>query len=118
MASALFGLTVFDQKGYREPCSFTVKGVTLAEGTVYRVTVSGAASDCLTATGTLDLSQVVVVPATDAELTVPTYVIAQADGGFTGDKPAVSGFPAKYKIIRTATEVRLTSQGGTVMMLK
>ncbi|OQB37802.1 MAG: hypothetical protein BWY06_02235 [Candidatus Latescibacteria bacterium ADurb.Bin168] len=110
--------TVLSPAGDEAVGALALDGVTLAAGTVYRVTVSGAASDCLTATGTMDLSQVLVVPATDAELTVPTYVIAQAGGGFTGDKPALNGFPSKYKIIRTATEVRLTSQGGAVMMIK
>jgi len=110
--------TVLSPAGDEAIGTLALDGVTLSEGTTYRVTVSGATSDCLTSTGTMDFSQVLIVPATDAELTESTYVIAQAAGGFAGDKPAISGFPSKYKIIRTATEMRLTSQGGSVMLLK
>lgn len=110
--------TVLSPAGDEAIGTLALDGVTLSEGTTYRVTVSGATSDCLTSTGTMDFSQVLIVPATDAELTESTYVIAQAAGGFAGDKPAISGFPSKYKIVRTATEMRLTSQGGSVMLLK
>jgi len=110
--------TVLSPAGDEAIGTLVLDGVTLSEGTTYRVTVSGATSDCLTSTGTMDLSQVLIVSATDAELTESTYVIAQAVGGFAGDKPAISGFPSKYKIVRAATEMRLTSQGGAVMLLK
>jgi hypothetical protein len=110
--------TVLSPAGDEAIGTLALDGVALSEGTTYRVTVSGATSDCLTSTGTMDLSQVLIVSATDAELTESTYVIAQAVGGFAGDKPAISGFPSKYKIVRAATEMRLTSQGGSVMLLK
>ncbi|HOM58601.1 MAG TPA: autotransporter-associated beta strand repeat-containing protein, partial [Kiritimatiellia bacterium] len=110
--------TILSPAGDTRVGTLALDGVTLSAGSSYRVTVSGTTSDCLTTTGTMDLSQVLIVPAADAELTVPTYVIARADGGFTGDKPTVSGFSSKYKIIRTATEIRLTSQGGAVMVIQ
>jgi hypothetical protein len=75
-------------------------------------------SDLLVSSGALDLTGLTIVPATDAEPTARTYVIAYAAGGIVGEKPAVSGFPSKYKVIRSGTELLLTSQGGTVMLLK
>jgi hypothetical protein len=61
---------------------------------------------------------VTVVLATDAELTATAYIIAHADGGFTGDKPTLSGFPSKYKIIRCGADLVLTSAGGTVILFR
>ena len=110
--------TVISPAGDAEVGTLAVEGVSFATGVTYRVTVSGVQCDRLTSSGTLDLSGVTVVPATGAELTATEYVIARADGGFTGTKPVVSGFPAKYKVIRYGTDVLLTSQGGTLMLLQ
>jgi hypothetical protein len=44
-------------------------------------------------------------------------VILRASGGFTGAKPALSGFDGKWKLIRFGNELVLTSQKGLVLML-
>jgi hypothetical protein len=98
--------------------SLTLEGVTLAAGITYRVTVDGTASDSLLSSGALDLSGVTLVPATGAELTASTYVIAHAEGGFIGAKPALSGFPSKYVIQRQDKDLLLTSQYGTLILLR
>ncbi len=95
-----------------------LEGVTLASGVTYRLTVIGAECDCLASSGTLDLSGVTVVPATGNELTSPNYVIAHADGGFVGTKPAVSGFPSKYKVIHSGADLLLSTFGGSMILLR
>jgi len=92
--------------------------VSFESGVIYRLTVSGTASDCLTSCGYLDFSGFTVVPSTDADYTSSTYVIAHADGGIIGTKPAFSGFPSKYKIIRKGANLLLTSQGGTMITVR
>ena len=98
--------------------ALTLEGVTLSAGITYRLTVEGATSDSLLSSGALDLSGVTLVPATAAELTEPTYIIAHADGGFVGAKPAVSGFPSKYIISRQGNDLLLTSQYGTMLLFR
>jgi autotransporter-associated beta strand protein len=98
--------------------TLALENVAFTAGVTYRVTVDGALCDRLTSSGELDLSGVTVVPATDAPVTLSTYVIAHAAGGFSSGKPAVSGFPSKYKVLRKGLDLLLTSQGGSVMILK
>jgi hypothetical protein len=90
-----------------------LRGNTFASGATYRVTVSGGLSDRILAGG--DLSGLTVVPATDAEITGKTYVIAT---GAITQKPALSGFPDKFKLIQQGDDLLLTSVGGTVLLLK
>jgi len=115
---ALASGTVISPAGDEAVGTQALEGVSFAAGVVYRLTVSGTASDCLTSSGTLDLSGMTIVPATDAELTASTYLIAHADGGFAGAKPAASGFPSKYNVIRKGADLVLTSEGGTVLFLR
>ncbi len=110
--------TILSPAGDAAVGSLTLEGVTLAAGITYRVTVDGATSDSLLSSGALDLSGVTLVPATGAELTASTYVIAHAEGGFIGAKPALSGFPSKYVIQRQDKDLLLTSQYGTLIMLR
>jgi autotransporter-associated beta strand protein len=110
--------TVISPAGDAAVGSLTLEGVTLAAGITYRVTVDGATSDSLLSSGALDLSGVTLVPATGAELTASTYIIAHAEGGFTGAKPALSGFPSKYIIQRQDKDLLLTSQYGTMILLR
>ncbi len=90
-----------------------LNGVTFGAGAEYRLTVLDTASDRLLVDG--DLSALTVVPATAAELTGTSYVIAT--GAITG-KPALSGFPEKFKVIQQGNDLLLTSIGGTVLMLR
>ena len=110
--------TVISPAGDDAVGTLALDGVSLATGVTYRLTVSGAESDCLAFTGTMDLSGLTIIPATATDYTVSTYLIATAAGGFTGEKPAVSGFPSKYKLIRHGTDLQLTSLGGTAIILK
>jgi autotransporter-associated beta strand protein len=99
--------------------SLNVQGVTFSAGTSYRLTIIGTGSDRLISSGALDLSGLTIVPATNTVLmTASTYVIAQAAGGFTGTKPAISGFPSKYVISKQGTDLLLTSQYGTLILLR
>jgi len=98
--------------------TLSLDGISFAEDVVYRLTVIGDTCDRLTSTGTLDFSGVSIIASTEPDCTVSTYVIAHADGGITGTKPTVSGFPSKYKIIRKGTDLLLTSQGGAIILLK
>lgn len=90
-----------------------LNGVTFGAGAEYRLTVLDTASDRLLVDG--DLSALTVVPATAAELTGTSYVIAT--GAITG-KPALSGFPEKFKLLQQGDDLLLTSIGGTVLMLR
>ena len=91
----------------------TFHNVTLAPGVVYRLTTDGNLSDRILIDG--DLSALTIVPATDAQITGKTYVIAT--GAITG-KPALDGFHIKFKIRQQGNDLLLTSTGGTVMILR
>jgi len=110
--------TVISPAGDGAVGALALNGVTLAAGTTYRLTVDGAQSDVLTSSGALDLSGLTVVAATANEPGATTYVIAHAEGGLTGEKPALSGFPSKYKLIRKGNDLLLTSQSGTILQLR
>ncbi|HQQ91846.1 MAG TPA: autotransporter-associated beta strand repeat-containing protein, partial [Kiritimatiellia bacterium] len=96
----------------------TVANGTFAAGSIYRVKIDGATSTCVTFDG-VDLANLTVMPAdaASAEPTATTYVIAT---GSINTKPALSGFPSKYKLIvgGNGTQLLLTSQGGAVLLLK
>ena len=98
--------------------TLTLEGVTFASGAICRLTAAGALCDRLISTGALNLAGLTLIPVDPAAFTAPKYVIARADGGITGAKPALSGFPSKYRIIQSGNELWLTSLGGTLMILK
>jgi autotransporter-associated beta strand protein len=89
-----------------------LSGVTFA-GATYRLTTSGNACDRLWVDG--DLSGLTVVPATGAQITGNAFVIAT--GSITG-KPALSGFPDKFSLIRMGDDLLLTSVKGALILLK
>ena len=80
--------------------------------------IDGATSTCVAFDG-VDLANLTVMPAdaASAEPTATTYLIAT---GSINAKPALSGFPEKYKLnIRGGgTQLLLTSQSGAVLLLK
>ena len=98
--------------------SGTVTNGAFAAGSVYRVKIDGATSTCVAFDG-VDLANLTVMPAdaASAEPTATTYLIAT---GSINAKPALSGFPEKYKLnIRGGgTQLLLTSQSGAVLLLK
>jgi len=91
----------------------TLESVTFGTGAEYRLTVIGDDSDRLLVSG--DLSALTVVPATGDEITGNTYVIAT--GAITA-KPALSGFPDKFKLIQQGNDLLLTSLSGTLILLR
>jgi autotransporter-associated beta strand protein len=96
--------------------SGTVSNGILAANSVYRVKIEGSACTCLTFAD-VAVSGLTVMPA-DAASAAPsfhTYVIAT--GAFTG-KPALAGFPAKYALQIKGEQLVLTSQSGTMIMLR
>ena len=94
-----------------------LENVTFASGVTYRLTVDGAACDCITSTTPLNMAGVTVVLAPGSEPTAKTYVIATAPE-FTGAPKLGTGFPSKYKIVGRGNNILLTSEGGTLMILK
>lgn len=98
--------------------SGTVKNGSFGEGSVYKVKIDGENSSCINLEG-VNLANLKFVPAdsTSAEPPYHTYLIAT--GSFTG-KPALEGFPEKYKVQVKAggSELYMTSQYGTVLLLR
>ncbi|MDA3927075.1 MAG: autotransporter-associated beta strand repeat-containing protein [Kiritimatiellae bacterium] len=90
-----------------------LSNISFVAGAEYRLTTSDNTSDRLLVDG--DLSALTVVPATDAEMTESSYIIAT--GAIIG-KPILSGFPSKFKIIRTGADLLLTSSGGTLIIIR
>ena len=90
-----------------------LNGITIADSATYRLTVDGTAADRLFIDG--DLSALTVIPASDAEITGTAFVIAT---GAITHKPALSGFPSKFKLLLQGNDLLLTSVGGTVLILK
>jgi autotransporter-associated beta strand protein len=85
----------------------------------YRVTLRGAEADGLAFTAPADLSALTVVPS-DALSLDPggrDYVIVTAPS-FTGGKPALSGFPPKWKLLVRGGELHLTAIGGTLFSIR
>lgn len=96
--------------------SGTIASGKLADGSEYRVEIRGEVSSCITLSS-VDIGNWRVVPA-DAESSQPTagsYVIAT--GSFSG-KPSLDGFPSRYKLIASHGELKLTKEGGTLMLLR
>jgi autotransporter-associated beta strand protein len=93
--------------------ALALRGVTITAGAVYRLTIDGDACDRLLIDG--DLSALTVIPAINAEITGRSYVIAT---GAITHKPALSGFPEKFKLIQQGDDLLLTSVGGTMILLK
>ena len=75
-------------------------------------------NDKITSTGVLDLTGLTIVPSDLASELPPgsKYVIAEA-AAFTGT-PAVEGFDPKWRTLKKGTELWLTTQGGTVLILR
>lgn len=91
--------------------TLALNGVTLAAGSVYRLTASGgSSSDRLLVNG--DLSAMTVVPATAAEIPSGIYIIAT---GTITHKPVLSGFPGKFKLILQGNNLLLTTVGGSII---
>ncbi len=91
--------------------TLSLNGVTLAAGSVYRLTASGGStSDRLLVDG--DLSALTIVPATDDEVPNGTYIIAT---GTITHKPVLSGFPDKFKLIIQGNDLLLTTVGGSII---
>jgi len=65
----------------------------------------------------LDLSGVTIVPAGGGIPTASSYVIAHADGGISGVKPSIAGFPRKYSVLRNGNDLIL-GQNGTILILR
>ena len=90
-----------------------LSGVTFTAGAQYRLTTSGNSSDRLLIDG--DLSALTVVPATGAQITGKTFVIAT---GAITRKPALSGFPDKFLLRKQGNDLLLTTAGGALLLLK
>jgi autotransporter-associated beta strand protein len=76
--------------------------------------------DVISSDGTLDLTGLTIVPSDERSAEPPgrEYVIAHAEGGFTGT-PTLSGFTGKkWKTLRKGNDLLLTTQGGTILLLK
>jgi autotransporter-associated beta strand protein len=120
-ASGLGGLT-YDPLG-RGSTSALENFVLLADsgdGTVLSLTADDGVNDVITSSGALDLTGLAVVPsdALSAEPLGREYVILRAEGGLTGTA-TVSGFTnKKWKLRKSGNELLLTTQGGSVMLLK
>jgi len=95
----------------------TIANGAFAAGSVYRVKIDGETSSCVTFND-VDLANLTVMPADAASATptASTYVIAT---GAINTKPALSGFPSKYRlIVFGGTQLLLTTQGGAILLLK
>ena len=80
----------------------------------------GYLCDKITSAGTIDLTGLTIEPSDTASEAPPgsKYVIATAEGGFTG-KPTVTGFTnKKWSVLKDGNELLLTTQGGTLLILK
>ena len=112
--------TVISPAGDEAIGSLTLSGVTFGAGSTYRVNVSGTeTADTITSAGSLNLTNLTVVPADtpSADPEGKEYIIAHADGGFTGVKPALSGFASKWKLLIKGNDLILTTAGGTMLLL-
>ena len=97
--------------------TLTLSDVTLG-AVVYRATLRDAAADVLAFTQPVDLSALAIVPSDTLSLAASgrDYIIATAPS-FTGDRPAVSGFPSRWKVIVRGNELHLTALGGTIFSI-
>ena len=76
-------------------------------------------SDVITRAGALDLTGLTITPSDLPSATPPgsKYVIATAEGGFTGT-PTLDGFDPKWRTLRKGNELWLTTLGGTIILLR
>ena len=113
--------TVISPAGDEAIGSLTLSGVTFGAGSTYRVNVAETGSaDTLVSASSLNLTNLTVVPANGASADPEgnNHVIAHADGGFTGVKPAISGFAPKWKLLIKGNDLLLTTAGGTMLLLR
>ncbi|MCL1921054.1 MAG: autotransporter-associated beta strand repeat-containing protein [Kiritimatiellaeota bacterium] len=96
--------------------SGTVANGTLADGSVYRVKIEGDTCSHLTLDN-VDIANWTVIPADDTSAQPPARTYLIASGTFTG-KPDLTGFPSKYKLVVRNGQLILTSEGGTLMILR
>jgi autotransporter-associated beta strand protein len=89
-----------------------------AADSLLRVEIEGETSSCVDF-DSVDISNLTVVPADAPSANPPYHTYVIATGSFTG-KPALSGFASKYKLqVRGGgSQLVLTSQGATVLLLK
>ena len=98
--------------------TLTLSGVALGDA-VYRATLRDAGADVLAFTQPADLSALTIVPS-DAFSLAPggrDYIIATAPA-FTGNRPALSGFPSPWKVLIRGGELHLTAIGGTLFFVQ
>jgi len=98
--------------------TLTLSGVALGDA-VYRATLRDAGADVLAFTQPADLSALTIVPS-DAFSLAPggrDYIIATAPA-FTGNRPALSGFPSHWKVLIWGGELHLTAIGGTLFSIQ
>ena len=94
------------------------------DGQLLSITADIGICDLLTSDGAADLTGLVIKPSDELSM-MPlrsTYVIATAVGGFTG-KPTVDtsaeGFTGKkWSVLKKDNELLLTTQGGSILILK
>ena len=113
--------TVISPAGDTAIGTLAFSAVTFGAGSTYRVNAAGAATaDTITSTGSLNLTNLTVVPADtpSADPEGKEYIIAHADGGFAGTKPALSGFAKKWNLRIKGNDLILTKVGGTLILLK
>jgi autotransporter-associated beta strand protein len=116
------GGLAYDPRG-RGPASAQANFILLADpgdGSLLSLTADNGANDLITSDGALDLTGLTVVPS-DALSEKPLgreYVIIRAEGGLTG-MPTLIGFTdKKWKFRKNGNDLLLTTQGGTMMLLK
>ena len=113
-----------DFQGRDEPVFANYAPLANTVGNIFLTTTAhvdnGYPCDIIISSGTLDLTGLTIKPSDDASVSPPgnNYVIARASGGFTGT-PTVEDFTGKkWKTLRKGNELLLTTQGGTIMILK
>lgn len=96
--------------------SGTVSNGVLAAGSVYLVKIEGTESTCINLAD-VDISGLTVMPADETSENPPFHTYVIATGSYTG-KPALSGFPDKFKLEARGDTLIMTSQGGTLLQLR
>ncbi|MBP7636816.1 MAG: autotransporter-associated beta strand repeat-containing protein [Kiritimatiellae bacterium] len=98
--------------------TLTLSGVALGAA-VYRVTLRDAGADILAFTQPTDLSALTLLPSDAFSLVAGgrDYIIATAPS-FTGNRPALSGFPSHWKVIIRGGDLHLTAIGGTLFSIQ
>ncbi len=106
--------------GSVQPASVTGSGAVsngvLAAGSVYLVKIDGETCTCLSLAN-VDISGLTVMPADETSANPPFHTYVIATGSFTG-KPALSGFPDKFKLEVRGDTLVMTSQRGSLILLR